>query len=54
MFISKPLMMDLVNINSLLILTLFIGLSVSKRGKDSLENRDDCQAGAEVRKMLIV
>lgn len=45
---------DLVNVNSLFTVAVFVGLSTATRGKNSLENRDDCDAGADVRKMLIV
>lgn len=45
---------DLVNVNSLFTVAVFVGLSYATRGQQSLENRVECQAGTEVGKTLIV
>lgn len=45
---------DLVNVNSLFTLAVFVGLSQAAPGVRSLENRDDCNAGPGVGKMLVL
>ncbi|KAL8091969.1 uncharacterized protein LOC141693195 [Apium graveolens] len=45
---------DLVNVNSLFTLAVFVGLSQASPGIRSLENRDECDAGPRVAKMLVL
>ncbi|WOH14879.1 hypothetical protein DCAR_0934407 [Daucus carota subsp. sativus] len=45
---------DLVNVNSLFTLAVFVGLSQAAPGARSLENRQDCDAGPGVAKMLVL
>ncbi|KAL8091968.1 hypothetical protein AgCh_034303 [Apium graveolens] len=45
---------DLVNVNSLFTLAVFVGLSQASPGIRSLENRDECDAGPGVAKMLVL
>ncbi|XP_017240096.1 uncharacterized protein LOC108212895 [Daucus carota subsp. sativus] len=45
---------DIFNLNSVLTFAVFVGLSQASPGARSLENRDDCNAGPGVAKMLIV
>ncbi|KAK1393849.1 hypothetical protein POM88_012905 [Heracleum sosnowskyi] len=45
---------DLVNVNSLFTLAVFVGLSQASPGIRSLENRDECDAGPLVAKMLVL
>ncbi|WOG95567.1 hypothetical protein DCAR_0414892 [Daucus carota subsp. sativus] len=45
---------DLVNVNSLFTLAVFVGLSQASPGIRSLENRHDCDAGPGVAKWLVV
>ncbi|KAL8091967.1 uncharacterized protein LOC141693679 [Apium graveolens] len=45
---------DLVNVNTLFTLAVFVGLSQASPGVHSLENRDECNAGPRVAKMLVL
>ncbi|KAL8111390.1 hypothetical protein AgCh_019200 [Apium graveolens] len=45
---------DLVNVNSLFTLAVFVGLSQASPGAISLENREECNAGPGVAKMLVL
>ncbi|XP_022758803.1 uncharacterized protein LOC111305484 [Durio zibethinus] len=45
---------DLVNVNSLFTLAVFVGLSLARQGERSLENRTECDAGANNAKRLVV
>lgn len=45
---------DLVNVNSLFTVAAFVGLSLATRDKTNLEQRDECDAGPQVKKILIV
>ncbi|CAK7349228.1 unnamed protein product [Dovyalis caffra] len=45
---------DLVNVNSLFTIAVFVGLSLAHRGEKSLENRTECDADPDVAKRLIV
>ncbi|KAK6286746.1 hypothetical protein POUND7_012925 [Theobroma cacao] len=45
---------DLVNVNSLFTLAVFVGLSLARQGERSLENRTECDAGPEHAKRLVV
>ncbi|KAL8091966.1 uncharacterized protein LOC141693415 [Apium graveolens] len=45
---------DLVNVNSLFTLAVFVGLTQAAPGARSLENRVECNAGPGVAKMLIL
>lgn len=45
---------DLVNVNSLFTLAVFVGLSQAAPGTRSLDGRDECNAGPGVAKMLIL
>lgn len=45
---------DLVNVNSLFTLAVFVGLSQASPGIRSLEDRDECNAGPGVAKMLVL
>ncbi|KAL1818686.1 hypothetical protein ACET3Z_013555 [Daucus carota] len=45
---------DLVNVNSLFTLAVFVGLSQASPGIRSLENRHECDAGPGVAKMLVL
>ncbi|XVF32041.1 hypothetical protein REPUB_Repub17cG0047600 [Reevesia pubescens] len=45
---------DLVNVNSLFTLAVFVGLSLARQGERSLENRDECDAGTDNAKPLVV
>ncbi|KAJ6973590.1 hypothetical protein NC653_033812 [Populus alba x Populus x berolinensis] len=52
--IFKKALDDLVNVNSLFTIAVFVGLSVASRNQYSLENRRECDAGPEVAKRLVV
>ncbi|WOG95556.1 hypothetical protein DCAR_0414880 [Daucus carota subsp. sativus] len=45
---------DLVNVNTLFTLAVFVGLSQASPGIHSLENREECNAGPRVAKMLVL
>ena len=45
---------DLVSVNSLFTLAVFVGLSQASPGAISLENRQECNAGPGVAKMLVL
>ncbi|KAK1377032.1 Maternal effect embryoarrest [Heracleum sosnowskyi] len=45
---------DLVNVNSLFTLAVFVGLSQASPGAISLENKEECNAGPGVAKMLVL
>ena len=45
---------DLVNVNTLFTLAVFVGLSQASPGTHSLENREECNAGPRVAKMLVL
>lgn len=45
---------DLVNVNSLFTLAVFVGLSQASPGIRSLENRHECDAGPSVAKLLVL
>ena len=45
---------DLVNVNSLFTLAVFLGLSQASPGAIRLENREECNAGPGVAKMLVL
>ncbi|KAK8506011.1 hypothetical protein V6N13_002666 [Hibiscus sabdariffa] len=45
---------DLVNVNSLFTLAVFVGLSLARQGERSLENRSECDAGTSNAKRLVV
>ena len=52
--IFKKALDDLVNVNSLFTIAVFVGLSVASRNQHSLENRQECDAGPDVAKRLVV
>ncbi|WOG94817.1 hypothetical protein DCAR_0314114 [Daucus carota subsp. sativus] len=45
---------DIFNLNSVLTFAVFVGISQASPGSRSLENRDECNAGPKMAKMLIV
>ncbi|GMI98612.1 hypothetical protein HRI_003530500 [Hibiscus trionum] len=45
---------DLVNVNSLFTLAVFVGLSLARQGERSLENRSECDADVGNAKRLVV
>ncbi|XVF47344.1 hypothetical protein PTKIN_Ptkin03bG0101600 [Pterospermum kingtungense] len=45
---------DLVNVNSLFTLAVFVGLSLARPGERSLENRSECDADVNNAKRLVV
>lgn len=45
---------DIVSINSLFMFAVFVGISMAARGQQSLETREECQAGVEYKKMLLL
>ncbi|KAK8480875.1 hypothetical protein V6N13_128064 [Hibiscus sabdariffa] len=45
---------DLVNVNSLFTLAVFVGLSLARQGEHSLENRSECDADTNNAKRLVV
>lgn len=52
--VHLKLLDDLVNVNSLLTIAVFVGLSMATPGIRSLDTRDECHAGPGEAKMLIV
>ncbi|XVF21264.1 hypothetical protein REPUB_Repub12eG0075300 [Reevesia pubescens] len=52
--IHQKVLDDLVNVNSLFTLAVFVGLSLARQGERSLENRSECDAGADNAKRLVV
>lgn len=52
--IFKKALDDLVNVNSLFTIAVFVGLSVASRNQHSLDNRDECDAGPDVAKRLVL
>ncbi|KAJ6680708.1 hypothetical protein OIU79_020242 [Salix purpurea] len=52
--IFKKALDDLVNVNSLFTIAVFVGLSVASRDQHSLDNRDECDAGPDVAKRLVL
>ncbi|CAK7349229.1 unnamed protein product, partial [Dovyalis caffra] len=52
--IFKKALDDLVNVNSLFTVAVFVGLSLASRNQYSLENRHECDAGPGVAKKLVV
>lgn len=45
---------DIVSVNSLFMFAVFVGISMAARGQQSLETREECQAGIEYKKMLLL
>ncbi|KAL8096899.1 hypothetical protein AgCh_030107 [Apium graveolens] len=52
--VHLKLLDDLVNVNSLLTIAVFVGLSMTTPGTRSLDTREECSSGPEMAKMLIV
>ncbi|KAL8105181.1 uncharacterized protein LOC141680382 [Apium graveolens] len=52
--VHLKLLDDLVNVNSLLTIAVFVGLSMATPGTHSLDPRHECQSGPGLSKMLIV
>lgn len=52
--IFKKALDDLVNVNSLFTIAVFVGLSLASRNQHSLDNRDECDAGPDVAKRLVL
>ncbi|KAK1352262.1 Maternal effect embryoarrest [Heracleum sosnowskyi] len=52
--VHLKLLDDLVNVNSLLTIAVFVGLSMATPGTRSLETREECHSGPGLAKMLIV
>ncbi|XXG67055.1 hypothetical protein AAC387_Pa06g0488 [Persea americana] len=44
----------IVNVNSLFTIAVFVGLSLTTPGQRSLENRNECDAGVDVEKWLLM
>ncbi|KAL1825271.1 hypothetical protein ACET3Z_012049 [Daucus carota] len=52
--VHLKLLDDLVNVNSLLTIAVFVGLSMATPGIKSLDSRQECHAGPREAKMLIL